>query len=94
MFFATADRLCAEISAAIEMLSAELEGLAQEVCSCLQKAPQDFGYAEMKVAESKEAADVSHPNATFMIVSCVTEKSDSSPPPRYMLCISLSVRNA
>ena len=86
MFFATADWIRGEISAAIRMLSTELEGLAQEVCACLQKAPQDFGYVELKVAESKEATDISHPDAAFMIVSCVTEKSDSPPPSRYLMC--------
>ncbi len=66
----------------IRSLSGQLEPLAQAVCACVQEAPQGFGCTELKVSESKEAVDVTHPDAAFMVISVVEEKSDTTPPPR------------
>ncbi len=82
VFYSDPERVCREVDTAILALSEHLEPLAQAVCACLQATPQDFGYTELKVSESKEAFDVTHPEAAFMLLSLVEEKTDSSPPPR------------
>ena len=63
----------------------EVEGLAARLCKVLHSSPNEFGSLEVKVTETKEAVDVGHTDAAFLIVSCVDEKG-ASPPPRYMCC--------
>ena len=82
LFYTDVGRVCDDIAAALQCLSEDLEGLAQCVCDCLQKAPLEFGSTELKITESKEVTDVSRPDAAFLVVSCVEEKSDTSAPPR------------
>ena len=72
-------------------VSQEVEGLAGSLCRVLQTAPQEFGRLEMKVTEGKEAVDVGHPEASFLVVSCVDEKG-TSPPPRYIHTVLLIVK--
>ena len=82
LFYSNPERISQEIATAIGTLT-ELERLVQSVCACLQRAPKDFGSTELKVTESKETVDVSHPEAAFTVVSVVEEVSDTPPPPRY-----------
>ena len=63
-------------------VSQEMEGLAGRLCKVLHSSPQEFGSLEVKVTESKEAVDIGHTDAAFLVLSCVDEKG-SSPPPRY-----------
>ena len=63
-------------------MSADLVALSQDLCDCLQRAPQSFSSSELKVTESKEAFDVTYPDAAFMLVSCVNDGSATSRPPR------------
>ena len=69
------------ISPPLTSLTQELEVMAARLCVVLQNSPQDFGSLEVKVTESKEAVDVSHSDASFLIVSCMDEKG-AMPPPR------------
>ena len=81
-FYSNPERISQEIATAIGTLT-DLERLVQSVSACLQRAPKDFGSTELKVTESKETVDVSHPEAAFTVVSVVEEVSDTPPPPRY-----------
>ena len=86
MFYASAERISAEIQSAIDSVGfGKVENLAQQVCDCLQRTPQNFGCIELKVTESKEVFDITYPDAVMMVVSCVDDKSASTKPPqRYM----------
>lgn len=57
--------------------------MAGHLCKVLHSSPQEFGSLELKVTEGKEAVDVGHTAAAFLIVSCVDEKG-SLPPPRFV----------
>ena len=85
MFYASMERILGEIQSAVDSVGFEKLGeLAQQVCDCLQRTPQNFGCIELKVTESKEVYDVTYPDAVMMVVSCVDDKSASTkPPPRY-----------
>ena len=56
--------------------------MAGRVCQVLQSSPQEFGSLELKVTEAKEAVDVAHADASFLILSCLDEKG-AMPPPRF-----------
>lgn len=62
----------------LQGLSTNLVALSGDLCECLQRTPQSFSSAEIKVTETKEAIDMAYPDAAFMIVSCVDDKPTSS----------------
>ena len=66
----------------LQMVATDLVALSQDLCDCLQRTPQSFSSSELKVTETKEAFDVTYPDAAFMVVSCVDDRSVSSRPPR------------
>lgn len=82
MFYSNTKHLQGELQSAIGNVSLEMEGFAQCVCDCLQKAPQDFGATEMKITDVKEACDITFQDAVFILVSCVDDKGATSKPPR------------
>lgn len=59
----------------------EMEGVATRLCQVLHDTPQQFATVEVRVTETKEALDLGHSEAAFLILDCVNEKG-SSPPPR------------
>lgn len=81
-FYTNVEQLQHEISATIRVLIGSLEGVAQQLCACLLRTPRDYGATELKISESKEAVDISHPDAAFLVVSCTDEKSSNSQPQR------------
>ena len=84
MFYTSAEQLQHEILRTIQTLRGGLEAIAEQLSTCLQRTPQDFGATELKITESKEAIDISHPDAAFIVVSCTNDKSSSSQPARYV----------
>lgn len=82
VFYSDPQRVCQEVALAIRTLPDQLEPLAQAICTCLQTAPHDFGYTELKVLETKEAMDVTYPDAAFLVISVVEETGETIPPPR------------
>lgn len=85
LFYSDPDRFQRELLLAIEVESAHLDGLAQCVCQCLQKTPQEFGLMDLKVTESKEVVDIAHPNAAFILVSCMEDRTVVSRPLRSVM---------
>lgn len=83
LFYANPTQVLDELSLLLRNLSGEVEGLTAQLCRVLQSSPQEFAAMELKVAEGKEAVDMSHADATFLVVSCVDERG-ASPPPRYI----------
>lgn len=79
MFYTNAEQLQREILETIQTPTGNLEAIAQKLSACLQRTPQDFGATELKITESKEAVDISHPDAAFIVVSCTNDKSSSQP---------------
>ncbi len=67
----------------LETDACELTDLAQRLCQCLHRTPEDFGSTELKVGESKEVVDVAHPDAAFILVSCADDCTVTTRPPRY-----------
>ena len=57
--------------------------MAARLCQVLTAAPQGFASAEVKVAESREALDVGHSDAAFLLLDCRDDKGAQSPP-RYI----------
>ena len=76
------EQLQHEISATIKAFISSLESVAQQLCACLLRTPRDFGATELKISESKEAVDINHSDAAFLIVSCTDEKPSNSQPQR------------
>lgn len=79
MFYTNTEQLQREILETIQTPTGNLEAIAQKLSTCLQRTPQDFGATELKITESKEAVDISHPDAAFIVVSCTNDKSSSQP---------------
>ncbi len=74
-----------------QMSEGGLVALSQDLCECLQRAPQSFSSTELKVTENKEAFDVTYPDAAFLLVSCVNDRSTSSRPSRCVCMHALFV---
>ena len=76
----------------LQVVATDLVALSQDLCDCLQRTPQSFSSSELKVAETKDAFDVTYPDAAFMVVSCVDDRSVSSRPPRSVyICMYMCV---
>lgn len=83
VFYANTERVSDELRSAINSVGVEkVDVLAQQICDCLQRTPQNFGSIELKVTESKEVFDITYPDSVMMVVSCVDDKAVSKPPPR------------
>ena len=81
-FYSDQDRLQDELLKAMQADSFNLDSLAQHLCQCLLKTPQDFGWTELKITETKEVVDIAHPDAAFILVSCANDRSVTSRPLR------------
>ncbi|XP_014675681.1 PREDICTED: LOW QUALITY PROTEIN: probable E3 ubiquitin-protein ligase HECTD4 [Priapulus caudatus] len=77
VFYGDQRRLKRELEAVIERVAGQGEQclieLTNNICVCLQIAPEDFPSEEMPVTEGKLATDVSILGASFLIVSCLRD---------------------
>lgn len=55
-----------------------LLGLTQSLCQTFLTTPQDFAVMELKITEAKEVIDIVHPDAAFLLVSCLDDKAATS----------------
>ena len=67
---------------ALKKPGAKLEALAQQLCQTLLSSPQSFGVMELKVNDTKEVVDIVHPDAAFIVVTCLDDKTVPSRPSR------------
>ena len=82
VFYSDTDTLWGQLAEVLATDSPELVGLAQRLCQCLQRTPEDFGSTELKVGDSKEVVDMAHPDAAFILVSCAEDPAVTIRPSR------------
>lgn len=83
LFFSHPDLLRQELLAALERDSVGVVSLAQRLCRCLQKTPEEFGSTELKVTDLKEVIDIANPDAAFILLSCADDRTATTRPNRY-----------
>ena len=84
MFYSDVDRVSSELRRVLRVQTGRLAEVAQQVCACLSRAPRDFASAELKITEAKEAVDLVHHDAAFLVVSVLNEKGEAPPVPTYV----------
>ncbi len=89
LFYSDVDCLWRELMSALDTKAPELVSLAQRLCQCLQRTPEDFGTTELKVGDGKEVVDIAHPDAAFILTTCTDDASVSTRPPRYVCCMDM-----
>ncbi len=83
LFYSNQDRLRKELIACITSEEHhQLCSLAECLSQCLRKAPQGFGSTELRITETKEVIDIAYPDAAFIMISCVDDRTVTSRPLR------------
>ncbi|WAR02868.1 HECD4-like protein [Mya arenaria] len=77
LMYSNVDRLKHELATAIARAAGQGEDylieLTNQICTCLQTAPEMFPYEEFPVSESKTQTDMYFPGAACLVVSCKTD---------------------
>lgn len=82
LFYSNPDRLAQELLRALTLQPLGLVGLAQRMCQCLLKTPEEFGATELKVTDAKEVIDIANPDAAFVLLSCADDRTATNTPLR------------
>ncbi|XP_053376532.1 probable E3 ubiquitin-protein ligase HECTD4 [Mercenaria mercenaria] len=77
LMYENVDRLKKELAIAIARAAGQGEDylfeLTNQICACLQTAPEMFPYEEFPVTESKVQTDIYFPGAACLVISCKTD---------------------
>ena len=94
LFYMDPDCLWRELMGMLEADACDLAGLAQRLCQCLYRTPEDFGSMELRIGDNKEVVDVAHPEAAFILVSCAEDSTVTTRPTRYRLMFVVCMLHA
>ncbi|XP_076346000.1 putative E3 ubiquitin-protein ligase HECTD4 isoform X3 [Tachypleus tridentatus] len=79
---ASRSRLQYELKSAISRAGKQGEDylleLTNQICLCLQLAPESFLYEEVVISDARQTTDIFIPNAAFLVVSCRNDPCASS----------------